>query len=88
MNNSETAAELARLRAELAALRQANDPARAVDHASPQSADPAGNTWRSADIDRQMKHIAKRVGEEAQERPLMTLLVVFALGVLLGRLIR
>ena len=83
MKGDETADELRRLRSELDALQRATAQASPADRA-PQAAPQ----WNGEEIEQQLTRVAKQVRDEAQERPLLTLLVVFAFGLLLGRLLR
>ena len=92
MTTSDLAAELRQLRSELDALKQAERKKAPTAAAKPSAAQVQdilnGITWNNEDIAQQVKKIAGLVKEEAEGRPLLTLLIVLAFGILLGRLIR
>ena len=96
MGNSEMALELEKMRAELAALRQSSSEVAAQADANAsaaiatvemQEAVVAAEENEGA-IKNQFEELTDLLKEEIGELPTVTTLVVFSLGILMGRLMR
>ena len=94
MNNSEQMSELQRLRAELEALKRSrteDDRGKGEQSSVSSVAQKLASgeaSWNSQEIESKLKQVAALARDEAAERPLLTLVLVFALGVLFGRMLR
>ena len=89
MSTSDVQAELKQLREEVAALSaartQKESPTQQQDEDAPADSD-AGNTEHA--IKGQIDELVKLLQDEIRDMPAATTLAVFALGVLMGRLLR
>lgn len=93
MSNSDTATELEKLRADVAALSDAHREA-AMRPAEPQAAEPSPPAMEAAESDlpaeqkSQLEELGDLLQEEIRDLPTITCLTVFSLGILMGRLMR
>lgn len=96
MSNDETAAELEKLRADVAALSDARRAA-AAEPAEPQpvvEAAPAPVAGAASDVTvpeeqkTQLEELGDLLQAEIRDLPTITCLTVFSLGILMGRLMR
>lgn len=96
MDNSEIALELEKMRAELAALRQSSNEVAAQADANASAAIATVEMQEAVSeaeetegaIKNQFEELTDLLKEEIGELPTVTTLVVFSLGILMGRLMR
>jgi hypothetical protein len=100
MSNDDTTSELEKLRAELAALKQAqgaspaSSPQQAASASAPASAGQAESSVASVlqeaedEVKGQFDELATLLEHEIRDLPAITCLAVFSIGILMGRLLR
>lgn len=101
MARDETARELERLRADVAALQDARREEKKRSQGTPQEDRPAGTVTSDAaertDVDvavlpdeqkTQLEELGALLQQEIRDLPTITCLTVFSLGILMGRLMR
>lgn len=92
MSSSDTAQELEKLRAEVAALRAAKEDTGAEPAKTEAAPDPAPEepeAKESADhVKKQLTELADLLEMEIRDLPTITCLAVFTAGILLGRFLR
>lgn len=96
MSRDETALELEKLRADVAALsdarREAAEAPEPPAATEPRGAEPPRNESAGAEIDEreqsQLEELGALLEQEIRDLPTITTLAVFTLGILMGRLMR
>ncbi|MBM98772.1 MAG: hypothetical protein CMJ77_06555 [Planctomycetaceae bacterium] len=90
MNNTSIREELERLKAELEALSSvvAEEEASAADPKTDETSSPQSNSDSESVLKRQFHEVFESLEHELRELPAITCLVVFTLGIILGRNLR
>jgi len=90
MNNTSIREELERLKAELEALSSvvAEEEANAADANPDDAASPQSKSDSESALKRQFHEVFESLEHELRELPAITCLVVFTLGIILGRNLR
>ena len=91
MSKDDMQQELERLRAEVAALskaKQEGKPLPGEESADSDSAQSENNQSFGDELKSQMEEMIELLETEIREQPAMTALVIFSLGILMGRFLR
>ena len=91
MSNQDTALELEKLRAELTALKQLPNETGATEQRRDPGAGPAAAVPEEVSpeaVKDQLQELTRLLKEELGELPTITCLLVFSLGIVMGRIMR
>lgn len=92
MRNEEIKAELSALRAEVLALAEARKQSQAMAAPPPQATAESDDHTKVGEEDDgfmgQVKELVELLEEELKETPVMSGLVIFSVGILVGRFLR